>query len=323
MSPFLAAALDYAARRLPVFPCAPREKLPAIRKWKGQGRDPGPGWRGNGVSDASTDPRLIRNWWGRMPDANIGLACGHGLWVADIDGPDAAAFLICRGMHFRESVPMTCTVRTRGGFHLYWQGDGPPKNGAPARVRALPGEGGAKDGYRRPKGFDTRVRGGYVLAPPSVHPSGLVYDWAVSREGQVLDLSALAAPPCWLLEALTPLPEPPRPAPRPVRLRSAVRDGAGRAVQAAQRILDKHCELVYAAPGGERHQRLRDSAYRIGGLVNAGWLTFGEAFAALEQAGRSGYQDKGGVWDEGRRAVLRSGLEKGPAWSPQEAEGAR
>ncbi len=133
MSALLGAALDYASRGWPVFPCRPREKVPATA---------------HGVNDATTDAAQIRAWWARIPDANIGLACGHGLVVVDFDGDELP------------DVPHTLTVSTGRGRHVYLD------------------PGGQRYGNRTKLGglsVDVRGVGGYVVAPPSVHPSGAVY----------------------------------------------------------------------------------------------------------------------------------------------------
>lgn len=43
-------------------------------------------------------------------------------------------------------------------------------------------------------GIDVRGDGGYVLAPPSIHPTGRRYEWSVDCA------SALATAPAWLLD---------------------------------------------------------------------------------------------------------------------------
>jgi hypothetical protein len=70
MSALLAAALDYAAKRLPVFPCV--GKLPAVAR---------------GFHSATTNPETIKRYW-RASDRNIGIPTGSvsGFWVLDIDG---------------------------------------------------------------------------------------------------------------------------------------------------------------------------------------------------------------------------------------------
>jgi hypothetical protein len=76
MTLLLAAALAYAERGWPVIPvhhpvsngcsCAQPDcdsvgKHPRIKGW---------------VKDATTAPAKIREWWGKSPDANIGIATG-------------------------------------------------------------------------------------------------------------------------------------------------------------------------------------------------------------------------------------------------------
>lgn len=66
-----AAALEYAARGWPVFPCKPGLKTPLTK---------------NGVLDATTNPAQIDKWWSTTPDANIGLDVGGaGMMVLDYD----------------------------------------------------------------------------------------------------------------------------------------------------------------------------------------------------------------------------------------------
>jgi hypothetical protein len=136
----LAAALAYAEQNhWPVFPCRPGEKVPATAR---------------GCRDASTDPVRIREWWTRMPEANVAIGCGApGPDVLDIDTKHGAPGLeslarLVRAGHARGSHSL---VRTpSGGLHLYFMGT-EQCNGTLAK-----------------SGVDFRSRGGYVLAPPSV-----------------------------------------------------------------------------------------------------------------------------------------------------------
>jgi hypothetical protein len=43
----------------------------------------------HGLHDATADPGVIRRWWTRWPQANVGIRTGaaSGLLVIDIDGP--------------------------------------------------------------------------------------------------------------------------------------------------------------------------------------------------------------------------------------------
>ena len=48
MSALLAAALNYAGKHLPVFPCQPRDKTPAVAR---------------GFHAATTNPETIKRYW--------------------------------------------------------------------------------------------------------------------------------------------------------------------------------------------------------------------------------------------------------------------
>ena len=61
MSTLLAAALDYAARGLAVFPCVPGAKEPACR---------------SGFYAATLNPATIRRWWLARRDYNIAIEPG-------------------------------------------------------------------------------------------------------------------------------------------------------------------------------------------------------------------------------------------------------
>jgi Bifunctional DNA primase/polymerase, N-terminal len=96
----LRAALAYAGRSVPVFPCEPGAKRPLTR---------------NGHWDATTDRRAIERWWRWQPSANIGLPTGNknGIVVLDVDadggGPESLAKLE------REGAPVPETTKTRTG----------------------------------------------------------------------------------------------------------------------------------------------------------------------------------------------------------------
>ena len=69
-------ALRLAERGLRVFPCKPREKVPATA---------------HGLKDATTDPAMIERWWQQDPQFNIAVATGavSKVFVTDIDSLDA------------------------------------------------------------------------------------------------------------------------------------------------------------------------------------------------------------------------------------------
>lgn len=152
------AAIEYAKKGFAVFPLKYRDKVPLTR---------------NGCKDATTDAAQIKAWWQKYPNANIGLATGsvsQNVFVIDLDIDEDRGI---DGYHSLEDwqrehgdFPETWTAITgRGGYHLYYRGNGKVKNRA-----------GIIDGV------DIRGNGGYVVAPPSIHKNGNRYEWEYSPD---------------------------------------------------------------------------------------------------------------------------------------------
>lgn len=132
----------------------------------------------HGVGDASCDPARIRQWWMQWPDANLAVATGpaSGIFVVDLDSEAARAEFEKLG-----PLPRTRTVKTGRGWHFFFR--------YPSGV-AIRNNNNGKLGAH----VDIKSAGGYVLAPPSRHHSGLRYELAHDF--------VPADPPLWLLEKL-------------------------------------------------------------------------------------------------------------------------
>lgn len=147
------AAIDYAKRGLAVFPLAENSKVPCIAE---------------GFKRATTDVEQIAAWWDYRPNCNIGIATGGvsgGLVVIDCDydaasGEDGMQTVRSYETSEGEFPEGACVSTPRGGEHLYFISDEPFDCSTNAD-----------------KGVDIRADGGYVVAPPSVHPNGGVYEW--------------------------------------------------------------------------------------------------------------------------------------------------
>jgi hypothetical protein len=109
-----------------------------------------------GLTDASTNPQRITAWWAKIPQANIGICTGP-LVVIDADARHNGL-----GSLSGLNLPLTLTIETGNGLHLWFRSNHKIKNSA--------GKLGA--------GIDVRGEGGYVVAPPSVHFSGKVYKFS-------------------------------------------------------------------------------------------------------------------------------------------------
>jgi len=165
MNKLLDAANLYAERGWPVLKCRPRDKRPATR---------------HGVKDATTNLEIITGWFENDKEANIGIATGNSLAVLDVDprngGSESMDVLVNQ---YGKDWLNTLTVMTGGGGeHLYYQADQNTKN------------------YKPAPGLDLQSNGLYVLAPPSIHPSGNPYKW---EDGNQPDECPLMTLPDFLL----------------------------------------------------------------------------------------------------------------------------
>ncbi len=157
---------EYLGRGWSIIPIRPGDKRPLVRWEEFQHTRP--------------DEAVALGWFRTWPDAGIGVVTGaiSGLVVIDVDlrhGGDASL-----GSLEREHGPVPMTVECRtggGGRHLYF---------------AHPG-GVVCNKVGVAAGIDLRGDGGYVVAPPSVHSSGVRYEWVEGRSPGSVVL-ALEAP---------------------------------------------------------------------------------------------------------------------------------
>lgn len=143
-NPMLEEALKYRALGLSVIPLRPRDKKPLFSWTEFQTR--------------IASEKEIRQWWKDYPKANVGIVTGKisGIAVVDLDigkneKLDPSAIW--------DIAPTEVISRTGSGYHLIYKY---PKEGL---------KNSAKDG------IDTRGDGGYIVAPPSIHPNGKSYKW--------------------------------------------------------------------------------------------------------------------------------------------------
>lgn len=183
----LTAAMQAAGRSLPVFPCEPGGKRPAVDRWEQR---------------ATADLDVIeRAWSGRWAGHNIGCPPGRvGCLVVDLDrhaelppdwraipgvrdGADVFAQLL-EWAAGQARWPATTWTRTpSGGSHLWF--------------RQPPGQTIRNSAGLLGPGIDVRGHGGYVLLPGSA---------VGGRAYEVLDDSPPAPCPPWLALRLAPPP---------------------------------------------------------------------------------------------------------------------
>lgn len=154
MSELLNAAIEYAKMGLAVFPLKEKDKKPATN---------------NGFKDATVDLRQINMWWKVNPNYNIGIATGKpsgGLVVVDMDVDKEQdkngyhVFTKWCADNYLVLPDSWLSITGRGGYHLFFKS-----------IFPVPDKVGWLDSV------DIRADGGYVVAPPSVHPNGRKYEW--------------------------------------------------------------------------------------------------------------------------------------------------
>lgn len=129
----------YARYGWRVFPANPERKTPLYRNW---------------LADATTEPSLVEQYFGGLPDRNIGLICGEAFDAWDIEGDHVAAFSAAmyeRGATLPPETPIASTGR--GGLHLLTR----PTGVDGSRNLYL---GGTHIG-------ELKSRGGFIIACPS------------------------------------------------------------------------------------------------------------------------------------------------------------
>jgi hypothetical protein len=163
----LTAALKYAERGFSVFPMyEPTADLTGCSCHKKQncphpGKHPRPQ---NGFKSATTDEAKITAWWTKNPNANIGIVTGRisNLVVIDVDDRNGGAETLEGLETTHKMLPPTLTAATGNGLHYYFR--------APqTELRSSSGTLG--------DGIDLRADGGCVVAPPSLHSNGKLYEF--------------------------------------------------------------------------------------------------------------------------------------------------
>lgn len=161
-NPMLKAALEYVKAGYSIIPLQPKDKKPV----------PGFQWAQYNESAATTEE--VTKWWGRYPEANIGLITGKisGIVAVDIDtykGGDHEKIL--------KEMPTGMISRTgSGGYHLIY--DYPYLQEDPVRNAVT-------------QGVDIRGDRGYIVVPPSVHQNGRKYEWIQKGPRNIFDPTLL------------------------------------------------------------------------------------------------------------------------------------
>ena len=218
----------------------------------------------HGFKDAKLEP-----WDWPQNATGIGLATGKvsGVFVVDLDSDDAMrSFLAMQTEHGARI--RTVAAKTYRGYHAYLRmpvvGD----------VRTTVG--------KLAKGLDVKAEGGYVILPPSKHPSGSIYEWVAGRSPDEIEI---AEAPDWLLDLVRP-PAPKLHVPPPV----SVTHGTSYVAAAIR----GECAELARTPKGSRNHQLNIAAFSLARFVADGKIdapTVARALAhAATEAGLPSYR---------------------------------
>lgn len=248
------AAFRYAQSGKPVFPCN-SNKAPSVF---------------GGFKSASKDYDTIVAWSNKYPNALIGIPTGKasGLFVLDVDvksgvnGFDTLAAL----EEQYGALPPTLTVKTpSGGEHRYFV---MPETEVPLKNSV--GLLGA--------GLDTRGEGGYVIAPPSLHSSGISYQY-VDRSIEPAEL------PLWMIDFL----KKPKAVVKQVSPKTILStDSTSYGKTERNEIV---AEMANALPG-QRNDTLNRMAFRLGVLVRDDQINGPDSHALIQAAIAVGLTEK-------------------------------
>jgi hypothetical protein len=279
--PMLAAALALAAEGLPVFllgrtkrPVANCPACPKAAADPNHDRQACPCLTCHGFYAATTEPDRITAMLTAIPQGLLAIRTGtaSGLAVVDIDPRNGGAVL-------PDLMPPTrCARSGDGGWHLYYRHPG--------------GTLAANLDHRGQPGIDIKADGGYVVAPPSIHPdTGMSYRW-------VGDRPVVEMPPP-LLAACRPAEAPPAVTPRT----GPTPTTGGRGISSPPALLAAHLDAIARAPEGRRRTTVYGAARGVARMVAARAITAADAHAALYAAGRAAGQN-----DRDTRAAITGGF---------------
>lgn len=228
--------ISYCKHKWPIHPL--NGKVPILKNWQRR---------------ASTDPDVVMQWFSKWPKAAVGIVTGFvsNLLVLDIDGQEGTNSIADLAL------PDAPTVITARGYHYYFRFPSELQNTPTTRTRLFPG-------------IDTRGRGGFIVAPPSIHESEHQYKWLIPPGGTLPEV------PAWLIQKLKPNHKSNYKFPPIIKY--------GKLSRYTHAALRNESEAVALAPEGTRNTRLNLAAFSMGTLISACGMDVKEVTESLMQA---------------------------------------
>ena len=133
----------------------------------------------NGLTNATSDPDVIKVWWKKWPWANVAILTGSpsGIIALDIDPKNGGDNSINDLTDKYGPLPHTVIAITgSGGQHYIYQHPGYQIKNSVSKIAP---------------GVDIRGDGGYIIATPSHHISGNSYEWEASSEPGMVPIAPI------------------------------------------------------------------------------------------------------------------------------------
>jgi putative DNA primase/helicase len=151
-----------------------------------RGKDPFPPLSPHSFYSGTDDEHKILDWWTGTPTLNIGVQTGRktsdpnsgsGIVILDLDikngGSPLERLHDLFGDEYSQYLKTPIAKTGSGGYHLYYHIPSDKTVASTTEFRGL-------------AGVDIRGEGGFVIAPPSIHPTGVPYRWLRSLVPEVL-----------------------------------------------------------------------------------------------------------------------------------------
>lgn len=271
----LSVALTYASCGVRILPCREADSRCGTAKAP---------YVDGGTHRASASTAQVRAWWGRWPNAVVGLPCfANGLLVLDADrhgngdGVHSLSLIFSQRGFNENTVP--CVVTPRDGRHYIFRR---PQGLGDTKAKLAPA-------------VDVRDKG-YVVAAGSIMATGKSYrleSGSVHQLAKAIASAMLLAAPRWMVEAVAKPAFPTCSQRVPLTLHA----------DDIERRLAGLVKAVVLSKRGERNAILHWAACRAGELVDRGIVPAEVAFAMLVEAGRLA-----GLPRRESTATVRSGI---------------
>lgn len=260
------AALDAVARGWAVMPVT-REKVPCV-KWKK-------------YQEEAPSAETVTLFFNNFPKANLGLITGavSGRFVVEADSQEALDFLVSRGLPASPEIQSSQPCKR----HFHFKHPGFTVSNSASKIFA---------------GVDVRGDGGYAVLPPSIHKTGVAYQWIVSP-----DEVELPDAPEWLLEEVKRTPFVPSEVP------VAILDldkASTRLHKYAAAAFNGELQKAATAPDGAKHDQLFKSVASVSEFIPHGFFTESEVESAFFDAIAGRAADK-----KGAQKTIRDAMKKG------------